>query len=139
MHVPQRHRSSPSTPDCARPGQPRVHASAGPGARAPSVSPIVEELLVDRVDARAGPSTPWRAYAIAAAGQRDRGTLLGIPRERWDWTRRTHRCHVVQMLDPFVWFDPGRDERHDRRDLRVLRLSWATNAPIFIGQSDATT
>ncbi len=31
--------------------------------------------------------------------------MLGLPRERWDWSRRTTR-DLVQLLDPFTSFDP---------------------------------
>lgn len=80
----------------------RVFTPARVRALEPRVQPIVEELLaaVDgkrSFDAMAAYATPLPVSVIA--------TLLGIPRERWDWTRRT-TGHVVQMLDPFVWFDP---------------------------------
>ena len=33
------------------------------------------------------------------------GTLLGLPRDRWEWSRRT-TAEIVKLLDPFRGFDP---------------------------------
>jgi cytochrome P450 len=33
------------------------------------------------------------------------GELLGLPRERWEWSRASTE-HLVKLLNPFDWFDP---------------------------------
>ena len=65
---------------------------------------LVAELLDDAVaEADGGPfdlvpalATPLPVNVI--------GTLLGLPRERWEWSRRT-TAEIVKFLDPFRGFD----------------------------------
>lgn len=81
----------------------RVFTPARVRALEPQVQPIVDELIAavqgkERFDAMDAYATPLPVNVVA--------TLLGIPRDRWDWTRRT-TGQVAKMLDPFVWFDPG--------------------------------
>lgn len=80
----------------------RVFTPARVRALEPQVGPIVDELL-EGLDERASFDAmnefaiPLPVNVIA--------TLLGLPRERWDWSRRT-TDHVVRMVDPFHGFDP---------------------------------
>ena len=69
----------------------------------PQVGPIVDELLdglPERTsfDVMQEFAVPLPVNVIA--------TLLGLPRERWEWSRRT-TDHIVQLADPFVGFDPA--------------------------------
>ncbi|MEM7287645.1 MAG: cytochrome P450 [Actinomycetota bacterium] len=80
----------------------RAFTPARVRALEPRVGPIVDELLTglearDGFDVMEDVAIPLPVNVI--------GTLLGLPRDRWDWSRRT-TDHVVQMVDPFHGFDP---------------------------------
>ena len=88
----------------------RVFTPARVRALEPQVGPIVDELLSglegrDRFDVMQDVAIPLPVNVI--------GTLLGLPRERWEWSQRT-TDHVIRLVDPFVWFDP--DEMNDTVD-----------------------
>lgn len=82
----------------------RVFTPARVRALEPRVGPIVDELLegLERgpaFDVMRNVAIPLPVNVIAA--------LLGLPRERWEWSRRTTDV-VVSLVDPFHWFDPHR-------------------------------
>lgn len=69
----------------------------------PSVEKLVDELITAMggtgpIDVVATFNEPLPVNVI--------GTLLGLPRERWAWLRRT-TAHIIQLLDPFTGFDPA--------------------------------
>ncbi len=68
---------------------------------------LVDELLDDATErAGGGPFDLVPALAIPLPVNVI-GTLLGVPRERWEWSRRT-TAEIVKFLDPFRGFDAGR-------------------------------
>jgi cytochrome P450 len=69
----------------------------------PRVAQISGELLAALVDQAepemvAGFTAPLAVNVIA--------DMIGLPRERWEWSRRT-TAEVVKLLDPFLGFDPA--------------------------------
>lgn len=69
----------------------------------PRVGRIANELLSALVDQDepemvAGFTAPLPVNVIA--------DMIGLPRELWDWSRRT-TAEVVKLLDPFLGFDPA--------------------------------
>ena len=59
---------------------------------------IAEMLEQDEPDVMASLCTKLPVAVIAE--------LLGLPRDRWEWSRATTE-HMVHLLSPFEWFDPA--------------------------------
>jgi len=67
------------------------------------VEALVDEMVADMVAQDAPNVAEMMCRDLPVAVIAD---LLGLPRERWDWSRETTE-HMVKLLDPFEYFDPA--------------------------------